>query len=240
MVAYDPPVPVRIATGAILKTEALLAAATRLLPKIQAEYLLLNQFGLERETVEIIEESIPEVRNLAKNPKVRKHDTPFQMGEVLDLMAETRAWLRTLRMIASVNLSLDQPALHRLASPEPELIESYPRDLLRDLERRLRAVGDLKSRLRDAGLTDKFIDRGQKLYVQLQTAIGAQDVGAEDLSFPQRQLYARRFDLYSRLKRAVRLAQLAFLESPKQAADFHLDELEPRLVQPLPLQKLLP
>ncbi len=153
------------------------------------------------------------------------------MAEAVELMARARGWLHTLRLVASVNLGADTPALYRLSSPEPELVEGYPRDVVEELERRLAAARDLAPRLGDAGLDRAFLTLGRRIAAQLRTAVGPRDLRPEDLELELRRLYLRKGSLYLTLKRWTRIGKLAFVDG--DASGWDLAELEP--VRTIPL-----
>ena len=149
-------------------------------------------------------------------------------------MARIRAWMHTLSLIGGLNLCLDTPALARLTSPAVAMAEGYPRDLLDELTVRLHAAADLKPRLEEVGLDDAFLGRGRKLKNQLATAIGKQDIDGASLSLEIRRFYSRKAQLYVLLKRITRAGQLCFMRVPRRAALYHLNEIEPPVLEPPP------
>lgn len=171
---------------------------------------------------------------MVHEPQLARNDTAVQMDRVPETMARIRAWLVTLRQIAAVNLALDTPALQRLASAAPELADSYPRDLLAELDRRSAAAADLKPRLEEVGLTACFLGRGRKLGRQLRTALGREDIDPANLSLPLRRYYHRKARLLLLLKRGVRAGHLAFACLASRRAQYHLREVEPPAVETLP------
>jgi hypothetical protein len=187
----------------------------------------LTQFGIVGEDLEKLEQQIREVKRTMADPRAQKNDTPLQMAELADTMARSRAWLRTLRMIASINLTLDTPALERISSLAPDMIEGYPRDLLAELKKKLNAAADLKPRLEEVGLSDAFLSRGRKLAAQVATAIGKVDIDGDSLHLTVRRLYMRKAQLYLSLKRLTRAGQVAFVSEPDRARGYHMDEIEP-------------
>ncbi len=232
MVAYQAPDRVLVAVGAALRSEPLLAAAKRLRKVVERDYKSLEPFGIDEEEVVRLRRLSNELTNMLKDPAIAKNDNPVTMEQVPETMAKIRAWLLTLRTLAAVNLSLDAPALRRLASPEPELAEGYPRDLLEELETRLMSMSDLRPRLEEIGVDGPFVSRGRKLAAQLRTAIGKKDLDPENLSLTVRRFYLRKAALYLKLKRAVRAGQLAYALLPKKRAEYHIKEVEPRYVEP--------
>lgn len=233
MVAYVPPDRVVIMVGASFRTEPLLAAATRVLALARKDRAALLKIGIPPETLTELEDHIEQIKGTWADPRTKKNDTPLQMKEVAELMARARGWMRTLRAIASVNLFLDVPALARAASAETELNQGYVRDVLAELELRVEAARDMKPRVEDVGLTDAFLGRGRALVRQLRTAIGAVDIDAANLQFTSRRLYSLKGNLYLLMKRVCHAARLAFLEQPDRASLYHMDEIEPMLIEPL-------
>jgi hypothetical protein len=233
VVAYTPPDKVLLTVGGSFPTDRLLAAAERIVPLVRIDIGSLLRFAIEKDVVETISGLIADLKNLSRDPRAKKHDTPLQMAEIAEQMARARAWLKTLREIAAVNLALDTPALARISSTAPELVEGYARDLLAELELRVEAARDMKPRLEETGLSDAFLARGRTLAQQMKTAIGAKDVDPGNLHFTVRRLYAQKGALYLLLKRITRAARLAFLTRPDRASAYHLDEIEPVLIEPV-------
>ena len=234
LVAYQPPDRVLIAIGAAFRAEPILAAEERLRPVLQEDAPALAPFGFGEEEARHLGRAAREVRGMLKDPTLAKKDTGVQMEQVSETMARIRAWLVTLRRIAAVNLTLDAPALERLASAAPEVADSYPRDLLAELDRRLTAAADLKPRLEEVGLTTSFLGRGRKLGRQLQTALGHEDLDPANLGLGLRRYYHRKARLVLLLKRAVRAGELAFTHLETQRARYHLREIEPPALEPPP------
>lgn len=232
MVVYQPPDTALITVGAAQSTEDLVTCGRRLLPLAQRDHRVLEPFGIGEEDVVGLKRLLNELSGMARDPKLMKNDHPVQMTEVPETMARIRGWLRTLRLIGGLNLSLDTPALMRLASPAPEIAEGHPRDLLEELDRRLAAAADLKPRLEEVGLDDGFLGRGRRLRATLATAIGKTDIDGANLSMPVRRLYHRKARTYLLLKRIHRAGKLAFGLLPKRASLYHLREIEP--VRPEP------
>lgn len=224
---YQPPDAVVVALGSAYPTSGLLAAGRRLLTRARDEAEAVALFGLDAHALEETEDLLDGLQRMASGPRAQKHDLSLQMAEAMSLMAEARAWLRTLRLIAGANLAADTPALDRLWSPEPERLEGYPRDLLAELERRLKAARELSPRLADAGLDRGFLVRGQKIAHQLRTAVGPRDLRPEDLDLELRRLYVRKGTVYLILKRWTRIGKLAFVDEPRRAAGWDLREIEP-------------
>lgn len=232
MVAYSPPDRVVLTVGGSFRSEPMIAASTRLLPLLRHDAPQLLEVGIPEDTAENLASDLSELKGIFADPRSKKHDTPLQMSELAELMARARAWMRTLRMIAAVNLTLDSPALGRISSVQPELADGYARDVLAELEGRVEAARDLKPRLEEAGLSDAFLGRGRAIARQLKTAIGAQDLDAGNLHFTIRRLYVKKGTIYLTLKRSVRAGQLVFLAKPERARLYHLEELEPTLLEP--------
>lgn len=227
MAVYQPPDEVVVAIGAAYPGAALVAAGRRILERCRVEQSALAPYGLSPDDVEQVEEQLDGLARMLTSPRAQKHDTSLQMREVTSLLAEARGWLLTLRLVGGVNLAADTPSLSRVWSAEPERLEGYPRDLLAELEDRLRAAHDLAPRLADAGLTRSFMTRGRKIASQLKTAVGPRDLRPEDLDLEIRRLYVRKGTVFLQLKRWTRLAKLAFVADPRRAAGFDLRELEP-------------
>ncbi|MCB9653693.1 MAG: hypothetical protein H6729_06140 [Deltaproteobacteria bacterium] len=232
MVPHRPREEVLLSIGATYRTPPLLAAAERLHPVVRADLPKLARYGIADFAADDLSSLIEEIRRLFTDKRAKNKDTPLQMAQLIELMATVRAWMRTIRLLASINLACDAPALTRLSSASPELAEGYARDLLEELERILSAARDLRPRLEDAGLTEAFIGRGARLAQQLRTAIGAKDLDAKDLSIAVRRLYNRKAELYLLEKRIVRAGQVAFIAVPERQTLYHLEELEPALIEP--------
>lgn len=227
MVAYQPPDDVLLAVGAAFRADPLLIAAERIKTIARRDRERLSQFGITDDDLDKLEQQTRDVKRTMADPRAQKNDTPLQMAELADTMSRVRAWLRTLRMIASINLTLDTPALERISSVAPEVIEGYPRDLLGELKRKLNAAADLKPRLEEVGLNDTFLSRGRKLAAQIDTAIGKADIDGDSLHLTVRRLYMRKAQLYLVLKRVTRAGQVAFVGEPERAREYHPDEIEP-------------
>jgi hypothetical protein len=234
VVAFVPSDAVLVNIGAGIKIASVLAAGARLAPTFNQDKDALAPFGIAPDDLQQIEDQLKELKVMTTDPKIKKNDTPVQMAEVAELMARIRAWLWTLRLMGSVNLGGDTPALARIASSAPEVIEGYPRDLLHELERRIQAANDLRPRLEECGLTESFVGRGSRLLSQLKTAIGVSDVDPANLQLVVRRYYLRKAQAYLGMKRAVRAGQLAFMMIPDRAQRYHLDEVEPRILEAPP------
>ena len=232
MVAYQPPDSVLISVGACQKVEPLIRAGRRLSPLVQKDQPHLAPFGIDEESVVGLKRVLNDLSGMSRDRRIMKNDNPVQMTEVQALMAQIRAWMQTLRLIGGLNLALDGPALSRLASAAPELAEGYPRDLLEDLSHRLQTASDLKPRLEEVGLDDAFLGRGRKMRAQLQTAIGKDDINGENLSLQIRRFYSRKAQAFLTVKRISRAGRLAFARVPRRAALYHLDEIEPPVLEP--------
>lgn len=231
MVAYSPPDAALIAIGAVVHAEPLIAATDRIVPLIRADLVHLEAFGVVEEEVENLEQRLRELKGMMKDKRVAKNDTPLQMDGVMTSMAHARAWLRTLREIASINLCADTPSLYRIASSEPELAEIIPRDVLEELRAKVKAASDLEPRLEEVGLDQRFLGRGRKLVAQLDTALGRKDVDGADLAVMVRRFYIRKAQVYLFLKRMTRAARIAFVLVPRRRRMYHLDEVEARVVE---------
>ncbi|MBK8013774.1 MAG: hypothetical protein IPK13_20795 [Deltaproteobacteria bacterium] len=233
MVPHRPREEILLSIGAAYRTPPLLTAAERLVPIARADLPQLTPYGIPDFAPDDLSSLIEEVRRLFADKRAKNKDTPLQMAQLIELLASVRAWLRTIRLLASINLACDAPALSRLASSSPELAEGYPRDLLTELERIISAARDLRPRLEDAGLTEAFVGRGARFAQQLRTAIGAKDLDGKDLSIAVRRLYHRKAELYLLEKRIVRAGQLAFMTVSERQTLYHLEELEPAVLEPL-------
>ena len=234
MVAYEPPDPVVVAIGAAHRAEPLIAAATRTLALARDDRPHLARLGIADEVLDGLGAHVRELTSMLRDKRAAKNDTPPQMAEVAETMAYVRGWLRTLRLIASVNLAEDAPALTRVASSAPEIRAGYPRDLLEETKQRLIAAADLKPRLEDCGLTDAFLSRGRRLAGQLATAIGKKDIDPGSLTVIVRRFYVRKGQVFLRTKRIARAGQLAFMRHPARAKQYRIPELEPIKVEPIP------
>jgi hypothetical protein len=226
LVAYSPPDRVILTVGASFRTEPLLKAAERIRPHVKRDLKALTAVGIPPSAEAELQTEIDELKSIWSDPRAKKHDTPLQMNEVAEIMARIRSWLKALRAIGLVNLGLDAPAVQRIASVAPEVLEGYARDVLADLELRIEAARDLKPRLEEVGLTEAFLGKGRTLARQLKTAIGAEDVDAANLHFTVRRLYMRKGQTYIVLKRLSRAGLLVFIDDPARAAPYQLSELE--------------
>ncbi len=233
MVVYRPPDRVIMALGTTHRAEPLLKAGTRIQDLITRDIPVLHKLGVPTDEPLALKEHLQEVQRMFKDPRAQKHDTPLQMAEAGEIMAQIRGWFVSLRLVGALNLSTDAPSLNRLASPTPELAEGYARDLLAELDQRLQAAADLKPRLQDAGMSRTFLSRGRKLSSQLKTAIGPKDFEPSDFSLLQRRLYMRKGLLYLRVKRATRAGKAAFITAPERARQYHMREVEPIRVIPI-------
>ena len=212
--------------GACHRAEPLIKAANRLLDLSSEHRSAHIKMGLEDDFDEELEELIEDLEKNLKDPHIRKNDTPLQMKEVAEIMANIKQWLSDFRTLAVIELSLDAPALRRACSPAPEINDSYPRDLLEELGLRLKAASDLRARLEDIGLTDRVISKGKRLFGQLQTAIGKSDLQTENLNRKLVSHYMKKARLHSILKRLVRSGQFAFRKDVEIREEYHLSELE--------------
>ena len=234
MVAYEPPDPVVVAIGAAHRAQPLLEAGGRILKLAERDRAHLTKLGLHDADFEALTAHVRELGNMLRDRRAVKNDTPPQMVEVAETMAYLRGWLRTLRLIGSINLGEDAPALRRIASQAPELRPGYPRDLLEESRRRLAAAADLKPRIEDCGLTDAFLGRGRRLATQLQTAIGQRDIDPASLTLIVRRFYVRKGQVFLRTKRFARTGELAFMRIPARARQYRVPELEPVKIEPVP------
>ncbi|MFO0728994.1 MAG: hypothetical protein U1E65_34765 [Myxococcota bacterium] len=227
MVPYQPPDPVLLMIGATFRLDSLRSAALRISALAAEDTAELTRFGIPAEVAATLEKDAAELGRMAQDAVIRKHDTPLQMAELQELMARVRGWLAELRDVALLNVALDRPAVARVVSPEPEIRDGYARDLLQELQERVAAAKDLRPRLDDVGMDEKFLGRGRKLVQQLQTAIGKEDVGAANLQIKTRRFYMKKGQLYMLLKRTNRAAQCAFRANPGRRDAYHLEEIEP-------------
>lgn len=232
MVAFVPTDTVLVAIGASVRSEPVQAAGRRLLSLVERDLPQLTEYGIRSTEPSALAEQLEDLRSILTDKRAQKNDTPLQMNGLIELMAEIRGWLARLRLLGQINLAADGPSLARVASAAPELAESYPRDLLSELERRVSAAADLKLRLEDVGLSDAFLTRGRRLVAQLRTALGEKDIDPGNLQLILRRLYLRKGQLVMSLKRLSRAGRLAFLEVPGRAALYHLEELEPLRIEP--------
>lgn len=230
---YEPPDAVVVALGSAYPTPGLLACGRRLLARARDDAQALAPFGLDAAAADETEERLDGLERMWSGARAKKHDLSLQMSEAAELMAQARGWLATLRLLAGVNLAADTPALDRLWSAEPERLEGYPRDLVAELEKRLKAAQELAPRLVDVGLDRNFLGRGRKLLNQLRTAVGPRDLRPEDLDLELRRLYLRKGTVYLTLKRWSRIGKLAFVAEPRRAAGWDLREVEPLRRLPL-------
>lgn len=213
--------------GASFRAQSLIEAAQRLAQRVRADLGALDRYGVtQAHADELLADAADLVRQL-QDAQVKKHDTPLQMAGLQELMAKIRAWLVELRERASLNLLLDRPSLARVWSPMPELADGYPRDVLRELEERVAAAKDLRPRLEDVGVDEKFVGSGRKLVGQLQTAIGKADIDSANLQFKQRRLYMKKGALYVRLKRVSAAGQATFRGDYPARQAYVLVEIEP-------------
>lgn len=231
MVAYVPPDTALVAIGAVLHADPLIAAADRVVPMIRKDLARIAPFGLDEEEVENLEQRLRELKSMQKDKRVAKNDTPLQMDGVMTSLAQARAWMRTMREIASINLCADTPSLYRISTAEPELAEVHPRDVLQELRRIVIAATEMKPRLEEVGLDQHFLGRGRKLVAQLDVALGKKDVDGADLAVMVRRFYIRKAQVYLMLKRATRAARVAFMLFEKRRAMYHLDEVEQPTVE---------
>jgi hypothetical protein len=189
----------------------------------------LGKFGIPADAGKTLRESAAEIGNMLRDRTLKKHDTPLQMAELAEVMARCRRWLEEMRDIAALNLSLDTPSLEHVFSGAPEVADGYPRDLLIELEGKLKSARDIKPRVEDVGINEKFLGIGSRLALQLRTAIGKEDLEAKNLSFLIRRLYLQKGALWLLTKRVCRAGKVAFRGTPARKALYHLVEIEPEL-----------
>lgn len=226
MVAYQPPKNVQLMIGACHRSTPLIKAAQRI-ADLAAEHRSVHiKLGLEEDFDEEMQELAEDLAKNIKNAHVRKNDTPLQMTQVAEIMANAKEWLSDFRALAIIELSLDTPSLRRAFSSAPEINDGYPRDLLDELELRLKAASDLRARLEDIGFTDRVIAHGKRLAGQLKTAIGKSDLQAENLNRPLVSHYMKKARLHALLKRVTRTGKYAFRKDRDVADEYHLNELE--------------
>jgi hypothetical protein len=230
MVAYVPPQEVLASIGASFRSEPLLCVGRRLVEALERDRVELARLGVTEEDLENLDNGIRDLENMLQDKQAARHDTPPQMTKVCETMAEVRAWLRSLRRLAAIHLAADTPALMRVSSPSPELVEMYPRDLLEELRRRLKAAEDLKPRVEACGVDDAFIKRGRKLERTLSTAIGPTDLDPKNLSMVVRRVYLRKGQLVLLALRLVRAGRAVFAEDPGRREAYRLDELDPKVL----------
>jgi len=227
MVAYQPPDNVVLMIGASFRAASIIEAATRLSPVVTRDKPGLVRLGVTENLGPDLLADAQDLQRSLQDPILVKHDTPLQMAGLQELMTRVRVWLTELRDRAALNLFLDRPALLRLWSPMPEVADGYPRDVLRELEERVSGAKDLRPRLEDVGIDDKFVGQGRKYMQQLQTAIGKQDLDGANLAFKQRKFYLKKGQVYLKLKRVVRAGQIAYRDDMERYNDYWLPELEP-------------
>src|SRR5688572_447400 len=109
-----------LAVGAAFKADPLLIASERIRKQAKKDLEHLTTFGVTAEDLDKFEQQIREVKRTMADPRAQKNDTPLQMAELAEIMARARGWLRSLRMIAAINLTLDTPAIERISSTAPE------------------------------------------------------------------------------------------------------------------------
>ena len=222
-----------VAIGAAHRAQPVIDASGRVLANARRDFAVLQKAGIRDDDLELLDKQLRELINMQRDPRVTKNDTPPQMLEVAETMAYLRGWLRTLRMVARINLAEDTPALERLVSPAPELRGGYPRDMLQECRRRLSAAADLKPRLEECGLTDAFLGRGRRLAAQLATSIGKKDIDPGSLSVAVRRFYVRKGQVFLRTRRIARTGELVFMRIPSHARQYRLPEIEPVKFEPI-------
>jgi hypothetical protein len=227
VVAYQPPDGVTLMVGASFRAADLACAARRIAPLLQRDAAQVFRFGLEASFPSELVGDADELERALLDPLLKKNDTPLQMSVLTELFAEIRLWLGELRDLAQINLILDRPALVRAVSPLLVTADGYPRDVLHELEDRVAAAKDLRPRLEDVGLDERFLGRGRKLLQQLHTAIGREDIQGDNLAFKVRRFYGRKGQLHTKLKRATAIARAQLRAEPARAAAYHLVEFEP-------------
>lgn len=209
MVCYAPPDAVLMAIGAAQTSAWLLESGYQALKEAKTLKGEIERYGWDEDAEASLERTLRELMRMSRDPKLQKNEHPVQMGEIPSLMDQIRVWLRRLRSLALINLAEDALALARLASPAPELPTGYPRALLDELTVRLRAASDLKPRLEEVGLNERFLGQGRRLHTQLSTAIGKKDLSPADLPLQLRMYYSRKgqaFIAIRRLEQGLKLA----------------------------------
>jgi hypothetical protein len=229
VVAYKPPDRVLMMVGASFRGEPLCQAALRMAALAAIDNQALARFGIPLDTPKTLKESAGQIENMLRDRSSKKHDTPLQMAELAELMSRCRRWLEEMRDLAALNLSLDTPSLEHVFSAAPETADGYPRDLLVELEGKIKAARDMKPRVEDVGINEKFLGTGSRLALQLKTAIGKEDLDAKNLSFLIRRLYLQKGALWLLTKRVSRAGKVAFRETPARRVLYHLREIEPEL-----------
>ncbi len=213
--------------GASIRSKPLIAAAKRILDVATDDRSELCKLGLPDDFHEELDDLIVDLEGYLRDAAIRKNDTSLQMAEVMETLVRIRAWLVDLRMLASINLVLDAPSIRRVCSWLPDVTDPYARDALEELDLRLSAANDLRARLEDVGLTERFLGRGKRLRTQLATAIGKTDIDPTNLQLRMRRHYMKKGAMAVLLKRIVRAGQYAFRKDPDHAEEYHLDEVEP-------------
>lgn len=213
--------------GAAHRGAPLVNAAQRLMPLIRRDLEALVKLGAEDDIDEEIDELIEDLERNLRNASLRKNDTPLQMNEVAENMMAIRGWMVEFRQLAAIELSLDAPSLSSAFSSAPEIRDGYPRDLLAEAVRVVQTAADLRARLEDVGVDDKFVGRGRRLAHQLKTAIGKEDIDPKNLHMKLTRHYMKKGQLHALLKRVVRSGQYMHRRDPQRAAEYHLDEIEP-------------
>lgn len=213
--------------GASIRSKPLIAAAKRILDVATDDRTELCKLGLPDDFHEELDDLIVDLEGYLRDASIRKNDTSLQMAEVMETLVRIRAWLTELRMLASINLVLDAPSIRRVCSWVPEVADPYARDVLEELEIRISAANDLRARLEDVGLTERFLGRGKRLRGQLATAIGKEDLEPANLQLKMRRHYMKKGALAILLKRVVRAGQFAFRKDDEHAEEYHLNEVEP-------------
>lgn len=228
--AYVPPQQVLTSIGASFRSHAVLGVALRLAKTVSKDLPALSVLGISDDDVDSLENGSRDLESMLQDKQTFRHDTPPQMTRVSELMAEVRAWMRALRRLSAIHLGADTPALMRVSSPSPELVEMVPRDLLDELRTRLKAAEDLKPRIEECGVNDSFLKRGRKLERVLATAIGPTDIDPKNLSMAVRRMYLRKGQLVLLSLRIVRAGRAVFVEQPDKRAPYRLDELDPKVL----------
>ena len=226
MVAYQPPDRVLLMIGATFRAVPLRQAGLRLLPLLARDLAGLARHDISETCEAEIRQLLSDVEQLIKDPTLKKHDTPLPMAEVQETMSRARVWLVELRQLGALNLALDAPSLARVSSSAPEIADGYARDLLTELDLRLSAARDLRPRLEDVGVSERFLGEGTKLSQQLRTAIGKIDLDGGNLGFKTRRLYMKKAALFMLIKRVARAGRYVYRGQPERLAEYHLDELE--------------
>jgi hypothetical protein len=226
LASYEPPERVVLSIGAAHKSPPILEATRRLRPRLEAELSAHIELGLSDDVVRQIDALTQQVERGMRDPAIAKKDTPLQMAEVSELMGAAREWLRELRALATIELSLDAPTLRTAASAFPEIADPYPRDLLAELDRVLASGADLGARLEELPPARRVFARGRDLSAQLRTALGREDLDPANLHPKLKRHYMSKGRLVMLTARVARQGRYLHRKDPERAAAYHFDELD--------------